>query len=171
MIIARIGTMLLGLAFGAGVRIQAAEPNQVGQSGFYLVLADGPAADALPAPTSRQQVLRYDYKFLRPEEKEDTKYLLLAKRPDVPLFLRKPPEKEIGDGGRTQLLLEVTDDAGRDVEKLTREHLGQQVAFVMDGEVVSTHTIRSVITDGKFRMSRCTDNACEYIYGRLMKAP
>lgn len=43
------------------------------------------------------------------------------------------------------------------------------MAFAIGEDVVSIHTIRSAIVDGKFRMSRCTDNACEYIYGRLTK--
>jgi len=43
------------------------------------------------------------------------------------------------------------------------------VAFVINGEVVSTHTIRSVITRGEFKLSRCGDNACEFIYARLIE--
>ena len=162
------GTVLLGVALGAGgVSLQAAAQKRHKQTGFYLVLAESSAAQTLPLPTSEQQILGYDYRFLRTEEREAVKYLRLARRPDVALLLRRPPQRQIGEGGRTELLLEVTEDAAAALARLTERHLGQQVAFVIDGEVVSTHKIRSVISDGKFRMSRCTDNACEYIYGRL----
>jgi len=164
-----VWTLLLGFVLGVvGTSAEAASQNK-GQAGFYLVLAEGLTMDALPAPTTAQWIARYDYKFLRPEEKEPTKYLLLAKRPDVVLLLSKPPEKLKGEGGRTQLLLEATEEAAADLARVSRDHIGQLVAFVVDGDVVSTHKIRSAITDGKFRMSRCTDNACEYIYGRLTK--
>jgi preprotein translocase subunit SecD len=69
------------------------------------------------------------------------------------------------------LWLELTPEAGSKLEKLTREHLGGRVAFVIDGEPVTLHKIRSVITGGQFRLSRCTDTACQYIYGRLVRKP
>lgn len=166
----RVGTVILGVALGAsGVSLQATAQTRNEQTGFYLVLAESSAAQKLPLPTGGQQILCYDFRFLRTEERDPVKYLLLARRPEVALLLRRPPEKQIGEDGRTQLLLEVTEEAAAALAKLTEQHLGQQVAFVIDGEVVSTHKIRSVISDGKFRMSRCTDNACEYIYGRLTK--
>jgi hypothetical protein len=43
------------------------------------------------------------------------------------------------------------------------------VVFVLDDEPVTLHKIRSVITGGQFRISRCTDTACQYIYGRLVE--
>ena len=64
-------------------------------------------------------------------------------------------------------VVELTPEAARQLEKLSREHLGERVAFVIEGEPVTIHRIRSVISDGKFRLSRCTDKACQYIYGRL----
>ena len=67
--------------------------------------------------------------------------------------------------------LELSLDAAGKLEKLTREHLGGRVAFVIDGEPVTLHKIRSVITGGQFRLSRCTDTACRYIYGRLLGKP
>ena len=139
------------------------------RTGFYLVLAQAPSAEGLPAPTAGRKIVRYDYKYVLQEDRVPTQYLLLSSRPDVALLLGKPPEKMKGEGGRTQLLIELTREAARDLEKLSRENLGKRVAFVIDGEIVSVHKIRSVIADGKFRLSRCTDNACEYIYGQLTK--
>ena len=166
---ASVGAVLLGCALGiAGTRLSSAGQADA-QAGFYLVLAESPTADGLPAPTRTQRIVRYDYGFLLPEDRQPAKYLLLAEVPDVALLLSKPPERQKGEGGRTQLLLEATEEAAADLARLTRDHIGQRVAFAVGADVVSIHTIRSAIVDGRFRMSRCTDNACEYIYGRLTK--
>jgi preprotein translocase subunit SecD len=76
-----------------------------------------------------------------------------------------------GQNGFPELRLELRAEAARRLETLTREHLGGRVAFVIDGEPVTLHKIRSVITGGQFRLSRCTDTACQYVYGRLVAKP
>jgi preprotein translocase subunit SecD len=152
-----------------GVATQALCQQAEEHTGFYLILAESTAMESVPAQVAGQQIVRYDYKYIRQEEKQSAKYLLISKRPNVPLLLARSPEKTMGDDGRTLLFIELTQKAAANLEKLSRENLGKQVALVIDGEIVSIHKIRSVITDGKFRLSRCTDNACEYIYSRLSK--
>ena len=140
------------------------------QAGFYLVVAEAESAAALPAASVEQQVVRYDYKYLRENERGDPRYLLLPKTADVPLMLARTPElQKKGGNGFPELRLELTPEASSKLEKLTREHLGGKVVFVLDGEPVTLHKIRSVITGGQFRLSRCTDTACQYIYGRLVE--
>jgi hypothetical protein len=140
------------------------------QAGFYLVAAEADSAAVLPDASPGQRIVRYDYRFLRDTERGVPRYLLLSMTADVPLILASTPElKEKGDNGFPELRLELTPDAAGKLEKLTREHLGGQVAFVIDGEPVTIHKIRSVITGGQFRLSRCTDTACQYIYGRLVQ--
>jgi preprotein translocase subunit SecD len=140
------------------------------QAGFYLIAAEADGASALPAASSEQQVVYYDYKFLQATERGKPRYLLLSKTADVPLILAGKPElQQKGENGFPELRLELTPEAAIKLEKLTREHLGGKVAFVIDGEPVTIHKIRSVITGGQFRLSRCTDTACQYIYGRLME--
>jgi preprotein translocase subunit SecD len=152
-----------------GPTAEASDRHVERQTGFYLVRREAPAPEALPAPNADQWVARYDYKFLREEERESPKHLLLGKQPDVPLLLAKPPAKAKGAGGRTELLIELAGDGASSLERVSREHIGEQVAFVINGEVVSTHTIRGVIRGGEFKLSRCTDNACEFIYARLIR--
>jgi preprotein translocase subunit SecD len=149
-----------------------AEDTEKRHAGFYLVAAEAESAAALPAAGGEQRVVRYDYKYLRDTERAQPLYLLLPKTADVPLLLAKAPElQEKGENGFPELRLELTPEAASKLEKLTREHLGGRVAFVIDGEPVTLHKIRSVITGGQFRLSRCTDTACQYIYGRLVGTP
>jgi preprotein translocase subunit SecD len=149
-----------------------ADDLEARQAGFYLVAAEAENAAALPAAKGDQRVVRYDYRHLREGERGRPLYLLLPKVADVPLVLAKAPELLMeGENGFPELRLELTVDAARRLEALTREHLGDRVAFVIDGEPVTLHKIRSVITGGQFRLSRCTDTACQYIYGRLVRKP
>jgi hypothetical protein len=118
------------------------------QTGFYLIAAEATIADSLPVPNSEQQVVRYDYKFLRNVGSAQPRYLLLPKKPDVPLLLANAPElMPKGENGFPEIRLELTTEAARSLEKLTREHLGQRVLFMVDGEPVTIHKIRSVMSD------------------------
>jgi preprotein translocase subunit SecD len=140
------------------------------QVGFYLVRAEADSVTLLPIAKTDQQIICYDYKFLRNTENEKPRYFLLSKIADVPLILNKTPElQEKGENGFPELRLELTSESAKNLEKLTRDYLGGKVVFMIDSEPVTIHKIRSVITGGQFRLSRCTDTACQYIYGRLVE--
>jgi preprotein translocase subunit SecD len=140
------------------------------QTGFYLIAAEADSTISLPPANANQRVVRYDYKYLQVSERSKPRYLLLPKTVDVPLMLIKTPElQKKGKNGFPELRLELTSESASKLEKLTRDHIGGKVAFAIDGEPVTLHKIRSIITDGKFRLSRCTDTACQYIYGRLVE--
>jgi preprotein translocase subunit SecD len=158
--------LLVSWALAAGIAAGGDQPNEH-RAGFYLIAAEAPSADALPAPSGEQQIARYDQKFLRESEREAPTYLLLPRRPDVALKLVTPPAITKGPNGFAELRLELTKEAAADLERVSREHLGQTVSLMIDGEVVTKHKVRSVITGGQFRLSRCTDDACQYILGRL----
>lgn len=140
------------------------------QVGFYLVLAEAESATVLPTPRTDEQIIRYDYKFLRNTENEKPRYFLISKDANVLLILNKTPElQEKGENGFPELRLELTSEAASNLEKLTQDYIGGKVVFMIDDEPITIHKIRSVIKGGQFRLSRCTDTACKYIYGRLVK--
>ncbi len=165
-----VGMLLTSVALGPSA--PATAEGTARQAGFYLIAAEAQTEAGLPAPKANQRIVRYDYQRLRAAERGKPVYLLLPKAADVPLILAKVPELQMkGDNGFPELRLELTVDAAKQLETLTREHLGGKVAFVVDGEPVTLHKIRTVITGGQFRISRCTDTACQYIYGRLVGKP
>jgi preprotein translocase subunit SecD len=164
------GAALCGLLLSACFSKTGGDQKQT--AGFYLIAAEAATRTALPEPTGDQQIVRYDDRFLRDVESAQPRYLLLPKKADVPLELAKEPELyPKGENGFPEVRLELTREAAKSLEALSREHLGRQVAFMIDGEPVTIHKIRSVIRGGQFRLSRCTDNACRYIYGRLKSKP
>jgi hypothetical protein len=166
----RNAVLLISCALMSVVAQAASQPEKH-PAGFYLIAAQAASAEALPRPTAEQQIARYDAKFLVPSERTPAKYLLLPRHPDVELKLAKAPDLEKGENGFPELRLELTTQAAANLEKLSREHLGQTVSLLIDGEPITIHKIRSVITGAQFRLSRCTDNACEYIRGRLVAEP
>jgi preprotein translocase subunit SecD len=138
-------------------------------TGFYLIRGQADSANGVANTSAGFRVVRYDYRFLQETERETPVYLLLAKIPDVPLVLATTPElHQKGQNGFPELRLELTPEAATKLETLTREHLGQMVTFAIDGEPVTIHKIKTVITGGQFQLTRCTDTACQYIYGRLL---
>lgn len=159
-------TAMFALIMSIGVCGQARADDKQPPAGFYLIAAEAASAAELPAPKDDQQVICYDEKSLRGED-VPPRYLLVAKKADVTLTLAKAPELGKADNGFAEIQLELTKEAAANLEKLSRDHLGKRVAFVIDEKPVTVHKIRSVITGGKFKLSRCTDNACEFIYGRL----
>ena len=75
--------------------------------------------------------------------------------------------KEQADG-RINLNMTLASKSVTDLEKLTRRHLGRQVAVVIDGKAVTMHKIRSIIKDGQVQIMRCTDEGCKVILQRLV---
>lgn len=146
----------------------AAQTDGSRQNGFYLVEAEAPNVAALPRPNSEQQIVKYSNRFIRDSAPQPPRYLLLPRKADVVIELAREPELTTrGANGFPELRLELTVEAARALEELTRQHTGERIAFVIDGEPVTVHKIRSVITDGHFRLTRCTDAACQYIDSRL----
>jgi preprotein translocase subunit SecD len=136
-------------------------------TGIFLILDQAAAPTSLRHPTPEEYVALYDYKFLHTEARPEPKYYLLRKEPDVRLSLAGPPKRVRGEDGRTILGIDLAEDSAVEMERFTRDYLGRSAAFVVDGEVITAHKIRSVIANGEFYVSRCTDNACEYILARL----
>lgn len=89
----------------------------------------------------------------------------------VPLVLKAPPTKRPDPTERTQSWVEVTltEEAAARFETFTREHLGQSVAVLVNGNVVSVHGIRAVITGGQVQISRCGDDRCEVLFRELTR--
>ena len=70
--------------------------------------------------------------------------------------------------GKSVLTVSLSRKNAERAEAFTRTHLGGRVALVVDGEIVTLHKIRSVVTGGKLQIARCTDNACEVIRSKLV---
>lgn len=158
---------VLCLSMVAGVL--AASPDDKHGTGFFLVVAQAESAAGLPAPVPGQRVVLYDYKLLREEERDAPRYLLVSDSADVPIALDRAPElKKKGSNGFPELRLALTAASAARFESVSRAHMGSLVVLMVDGEPVTMHKIKAVITGGTFQLTRCTDTACEILYSRLV---
>lgn len=138
-------------------------------NGVYAVLREAPTAKEAQPEKEPFKVLIYDQKHSPSDQDAPPKYLALDTSDFVPLILAEPPQARKDDRGWTLLNVRLAPAQEKALEKFTRDHLNGHVAIVIDGEVITTHKVRSVITDGHAMISRCQDNACETLRLKLTK--
>lgn len=86
----------------------------------------------------------------------------------VPLSIQGKPEVNRGPRG-SWLAVQLTPEAARRLEELTRSHLNRPIAVVVGDKILSAPTVRSVIADGKARLTPCEDDSCETLLGELTR--
>jgi len=138
-------------------------------NGVYAVLAEGATPEEARAARASSRVLRYDAKYSEADRNQPPRYIALDTASFVPLTLEGPPEAGKSDRGWTTLSVTLERKQVKPLEDLTRTHLGGRVAIVLDGEIITLHKVRSVITDGKAQITRCSDDACRKLLLKLKK--
>ena len=78
------------------------------------------------------------------------------------------PEVNRGPGG-SWLKVQLAPEAAKRLEDLTRSHIDRAIAVVVGDKILSAPTVRSVITDGKARVTPCEDESCETLLRELSK--
>lgn len=137
------------------------------EDGIYLVLRWTETKQDLQPLFSEERLLRHDPNLLANTAGEPIVHLTVNDKDRVLLAELRQLDPVKQQDGRTQLKLTLSESSTRKLEQLTRRHLGRQVAVVVGGSAVTMHKIRSVISDGKFRITRCTDDGCEVILSKL----
>lgn len=137
-------------------------------NGAYLVLREAPTPQEAKANSDSGLVLVYDrrtYSGAPPDE--PLVYVAIDPADFIPLLIEGAPEMQKDGRGLSKLTVSLARQNAKRAEDFTRSHLGARIAMVVDGEIVTLHKIRSVVTDGKLQITRCTDNACEVIRAKL----
>jgi preprotein translocase subunit SecD len=66
-------------------------------------------------------------------------------------------------------MIQLAPEAAKRLEDLTRSHMDRPLAVVVGDRILSIPTVRSVIKDGKARLTPCEDEGCEALLRRLAK--
>lgn len=85
----------------------------------------------------------------------------------VPLKLSEKPSTVNTSKNKKDLWLSLTKSSTAKLAEFTKKHLGEHVAIIVNGEALTMHVIKAIINDGKLKISRCTDHACEQLYIQL----
>ncbi len=148
----------------------AAPVTRALQNGAYAVLREAPSAREAGAEGGSQVVLAYDRRrYSGAPPNEPLTYVALDPNDYVPLVIEGRPGMKSDGQGKSVLTVSLVRKNVKGAEAFTRAHLGGRMAMVIDGEIVTLHKIRTVITDGKVQITRCTDNACEVLRSKLVK--
>jgi preprotein translocase subunit SecD len=139
------------------------------QNGAYFVLREASTPQEAQVSGVSEIVLAYDQrKYSDAPSNQPPSYVSIDPKDYVPLIIEGAPEMSKDGQGKSILSVSLTRTNAERAEAFTRVHLGGRIAMVVDGEIVTLHKIRSVITGGKLQITRCRDNACEVIRTKLV---
>jgi hypothetical protein len=172
--------LVLVFAIFGGIRSHAQSTNPVPaavspaarplENRIYSVLREEPTPQDARVEGVPQAVLAYDRrKYSDAPPNEPLTYVAIDRRDYVPLIIEGKPEVKRDAQDKSVLTVSLARKNAARAEAFTRAHLGGRIAIVVDGEIVTLHKIRSVITGGRVQVTRCTDNACEVIRSKLIK--
>jgi preprotein translocase subunit SecD len=137
--------------------------------GVHAVLREGTAEKDL-MPLKDGEVLAVDrLLYAKKEDKKPSRYLVVRAAPDVELDLAGEP-KAVKEGDEViRILLKLQPKAAADLERLTKDNVGKQVAIILGGEVVTVHKIRNAIQGGEVQMSCCEAGSAKFLFDELQK--
>ena len=137
--------------------------------GLYLILRSAHERKSLRPLGETEKLVANDFHFLEPAEREPVIYLVLQSKPFVPLILGSNPSEDKEEStGKPRLQLQLAEDQQALLEEFTRAHMGEMIAIVIGGDVVSTHKVKSVILGGRLQITRCTKHGCQTLFTNLL---
>ena len=163
----RFVSLLLLIAAGTTFS-QKSSPARI-PNGFYVVLSEGSSRKEVRTDSIPNIVLRYDGKYVDSSQIASPSFVALDTSSFVPLILEGAPTANKDGKGHTLLGVTLSKKYIGTLENFTKAHLGGRVAIVLDGEIVTMHRVRSVISEGKIQITRCYDNACEILLSKLTR--
>jgi len=86
----------------------------------------------------------------------------------VPLVVEGKPQIN-RDARGSWLMIQLAPEAAKRLEDLTRSHMNRPIAVIVSDKILSVPTVRSVIKDGKARVTPCEDESCETLLRQLSK--
>jgi CubicO group peptidase (beta-lactamase class C family) len=153
----------------AAVETQAKTPESRKKSsdGIYAVRRESLKEQDLLPLGEGELLLVHHHRPLKKEEKEPPRFLVVPSAPDVELDLVGEP-KAVKEGTEVvRIFVKLLPKAATALERLTRDHLGGQIAIVLGGEVVTMHKVREVIKGGDAQITRCTAGTARYLLDQL----
>jgi preprotein translocase subunit SecD len=162
-----IVAVILVLEAGFGIPQQRPAPKL--PNGFYSILIDTTSRIAARIDSIPNSILIYDGRYTDSSDMATPRYVAVDTTFYVPLVLEGAPVAKKDGNGRTLLGVSLSQRYVKRLADFTKAHLGGRVAIVLDGEVITMHKIRSVISGGKIQITRCYDNACEVLLSKLVK--
>jgi uncharacterized lipoprotein NlpE involved in copper resistance len=133
------------------------------KDGFYQVMKLVEDAAKVPAMGSHEVLIPFDTLF----NPGDFTKVIIDTGDYVPLELGVAPVTEQQTENKKLLSVSFTAPAAAKIKSFTAKRLMKEVVIVLDGKAITMHKIRDTITGDKMEITRCGDNACEYLYAKM----
>jgi preprotein translocase subunit SecD len=151
----------------AGPHDKAPQPSKKVPDGVYAVLRESLKEKEVLPLKEGEVLMVHQARYLKKEEKEPPRYLVVHAAPEVVFDLAGKP-KAVKEGKEVVgISLKLQPKAAAALERLTRDHLGKQLAIVLGGEVVTMHKVREVIKNGDAQISCCAAGSANYLLEQL----
>ena len=150
---------------GCQSRKSVATGSETLPDGIYLILGkyiDKPNGDQVEG-----RLIKFSHHFLDENDKDQPHFLDVHPAEFVPLALSETPDSITQPDDRIHLMLTLAETSKKQLARFTGKHVDRHVAIVIGQEAMTMHKIRMKITGGKLQITRCTDNACEYLFYEL----
>ena len=135
--------------------------------GFYAVQRESlKEKDVLPLKGG-EVLLVHRQRYLKKDEEGLPRFLVVGSAPDIEFDLASTP-KGVKDGEDVvRIFVKLQPKAATALERLTRDHLGREIAIVLGGEVVTAHKIWEVIKGGEAQITSCAPGPANYLLEQL----
>jgi hypothetical protein len=163
-----ISLLLLLTLLGPAADSQAKKETAIA-NGVYAVLNEGKTPKEARNVKGSPAVLVYDGRYTDSSQVQNPSYVAVDTSFFVPLIIEGAPDAQKDGRGHTMLGVALKKQYTKVLEDFSRAHLNGRIAIVLGGEVISMHKVRSVITGGKFQITRCYDNACDVLQSKLLE--
>jgi len=131
--------------------------------GFYQAMNLVPDTSQLPVLNTGEVLIGFDTLF----NPGDFTRVVVDTSDYVPLELGVSPVAEPEAGNKKLLSVSFTAPAAAKIKSFTAKRLMKEVVIVLDGKAITMHKIRDTITGDKMQITRCGDDACEYLYVKM----
>jgi preprotein translocase subunit SecD len=159
--------MVIGLCVPAWGQNPTPGSTEKVRDGVYAVLRDGLNDKDLLPLNDGEALIADRHRYLKAEDQEPARFLVVRAAPDVDLDLAEAP-KAVKEGDEVvRVMLKLQPKAATALERLTADRRGKQIAIVLDGEVVTIHKVREVIKGGDVQITSCTPGAAKYLLEQL----
>jgi preprotein translocase subunit SecD len=164
----RLGAVLFfGCCAAAGAQEQTPTAPAKLPNGVYAVLRDSLVEKDLLPLKDGETAIAHDHRYLVQGDREPPRFLVVRSSADVDLDLDGAPNAEQEGNTVVRILLKLQPKAAAALERLTSDQLGQQVAVIVGGDVVTTHKVREVIRRGEVQITSCAAGAADYLLKHL----
>ena len=145
----------------SGCKQQTQENHSSARDGFYEVKFL--CGDSIFTPAPGQLALSFDTLFNPGEYSR----VVVDTIDFVPLELETAPKTAQQTEHKKLLSITLGNEAAGKMKAFTAKRIMKQAVIVLDGKAITMHKIRDTIKGPDMQITRCDDNACEYLYVKM----